>query len=81
MNKRGYNRPKGAPALPGAGRKPTKATITAGVLVMVSQAFPHGFCDLGRGIVSKVNKLESGNRCIIIPQKDGSELRIVIAVD
>lgn len=82
MSKRGSNRPKGAPALPGAGRPLTTATLREGAIVFLSQVWPSGDnAALGRGIVGKIERLEGGDRCVVIPQKDGSELRIVIGVD
>lgn len=78
MSRRGLNRPKGAPALPGAGRPVTKATLTEGIIVFLSQVYPDGnHADLGRGIVGKVER-KDGHRVVVIPQNDGSELRIVI---
>ncbi len=74
----GLNRKAGAPALPGAGRKPTTATLRAGSIVFVTQVWPAGVAHLGSGVVSKIEKLLGGDRCVVIPQTDGSELRIVI---
>lgn len=49
------------------------------MIVYVSQVFPHGgYVDLGHGLVGRVERLKGGDRCVVIPQKDGSELRIVI---
>jgi len=80
MSKRGSNRQKGAPALPGAGRPATKATLREGVIVLISQVWPDkSNVDLGRGIVGGVESIkESSDRLVTIPQKDGSEIRIVI---
>lgn len=63
----------------GPGRNPTKAVLREGVIVFLSQTWPDGsYADLGRGLISEVKRLEGGDRCVIVPQADGSELRIVI---
>lgn len=65
----------------GPGRNPVTATLREGAIVMISQKWPDdSYADLGRGIVGKVEKIKgSADRRVVIPQKDGSELRIVIA--
>jgi hypothetical protein len=74
--KRGSNRQKGAPALPGAGRPATKAVIENGSGLMLTHVYPEGTADLGKGIAS----IESvgRSRLIKIPQSDGSEIRILL---
>ena len=76
MSRRGSNRPKGAPALPGAGRPATKATIREGTGLMLSHVYPDGTADLGRGVASI--EAVGRSRLIKIPQKDGSEIRILV---
>lgn len=76
MNRRGSNRPKGAPALPGAGRRPSKATIHNGTGLMLTQVYPNGTADLGHGIATI--EAVGRSRLIKIPQNDGSEIRILV---
>jgi hypothetical protein len=72
---RGSNRPKGAPALPGAGRPPQSATIRNGAPIRVLQGFPDGgVADLGAGVAEIVRQGQS--RIILLPQDDGSIIRI-----
>lgn len=77
---RGSNRSKGAPALPGAGRPPQSATIKVGAPLMISQVWrgPNGtdYADLGKGH-AQIERIGS-SRVIIIPQEDGSEIRVLI---
>lgn len=75
-NKRGSNRTKGAPALPGAGRPVVKATINTGDGLMISQVYADGTADIGRG-TAEIEKL-GNSRLIKIPQTDGSEIRILL---
>lgn len=74
--KRGSNRQKGAPALPGAGRPATKAVIKEGAGLMLSHVYPDGTADLGHGraTIEAVGR----SRLIKIPQADGSEIRILV---
>ena len=74
--KRGSNRPKGAPALPGAGRPVTKATIQQGAGLMLTHVYPNGTADLGSGraVIEPIGR----SRLVKIPQADGSEIRILI---
>lgn len=66
----------------GPGRNPTKAILKEGVIVFISQVWPNeDNVDLGRGIVGEIKRLKGGDRCVVIPQPDGSELRIVIGMD
>lgn len=75
-NKRGSNRPPGAPALPGAGRPPNSATIRAGNPVMISRTFPDGIEHIGTGTVSITR---SGNdRIVRIALEDGSTLILTV---
>lgn len=62
----------------GPGRKPTRATIQEGMIVMISYVGSDGHADLGRGIVSEVERKKGADRCVIVSQADGSELRIII---
>lgn len=73
---RGSNRTKGAPALPGAGRPPTTATIAAGDGLLISHVLPDGTADLGRGRATIAHL--GRDRLITILQEDGSEIRIVV---
>lgn len=75
--RRGSNRQSGAPALPGAGRPVTKATIENGDGLMLSQVYTDGFADLGRGRAI-VEKVAGHGRLIKIAQDDGSEIRILV---
>jgi hypothetical protein len=52
------------------------AIIRAGDSLMISQVYPDGMADLGRGQVS-VTKI-GNSRLITVPQADGSEIRIVL---
>lgn len=74
--KRGSNRQPGAPALPGAGRPVTKATIQDGDGLMISQVYAGGTADLGRG-KAKITKI-GNSRLIKLVQADGSEIRILV---
>lgn len=76
MSKRGSNRPKGAPALPGAGRPATKATIKNGVGLMLTHVYSDGAADIGRGVATI--EAIGRSRLIKIPQDDGSEIRILV---
>jgi hypothetical protein len=64
-------------ARPGAGRLPVRAEIREGDGVMVSQVYPDGgYVDLGRG---KAQITRHGHsRLIVLPQPDGTEIRILI---
>ena len=75
-NKRGSNRQPGAPALPGAGRPVTRATINDGDGLMLSQVYAGGTADLGRG-KARIEKI-GNSRLIKIDQADGSEIRILL---
>lgn len=79
MSKRGSNRPKGAPALPGAGRRPSKATIRNGTALMIIKVYPEGTADLGSGIAT-IEGIGC-SRLIKIPQKDDSEIRILVIAE
>jgi hypothetical protein len=63
----------------GAGRPPTQATLRAhDTFVLISQVWPDATsADLGRGVVGAVRRV-NGDHLIVVPQKDGSELRILI---
>lgn len=58
------------------GRRPVKAEAREGDGVMISHVFPDGTADLGRG-VARIRKVGNG-RIIVLPQDDGSEIRILI---
>lgn len=60
----------------GAGRPVTKATIKNGSGLMLTHVYPEGTADLGSGVatIEPVGR----SRLIKIPQKDGSEIRILI---
>jgi hypothetical protein len=60
----------------GPGRNPTKAIIRAGDNLMISQVYPGGMADLGRGRAS-VTRI-GNSRLITVLQADGSEIRIVL---
>ena len=61
----------------GGGRPPTRAVILAGDGVLVSQVYPGGgYVDLGRGKVTIEGRGRS--RIVVVPQDDGSEIRILI---
>jgi hypothetical protein len=75
-NNRGVNRQPGAPALPGAGRPVTKATIRDGDGLMINHVCTDGTADLGRGRAT-VEKI-GHDRLIKIVQADGSEIRILV---
>lgn len=61
----------------GGGRPPTRAVINTGDGVLVSQVYPDGgYVDLGRGKVAIEGRGRS--RIVLIPQDDGSVIRIVI---
>lgn len=65
---------------PGAGRPLELATIRVGAPLMVSQVWrgPDGtnYADLGKGH-AKIERI-GASRVIIIPQEDGSEIRVLI---
>lgn len=74
---RGDNRPKGAPALEGAGRPPQSATIKAGNPIHVSQSWPDGgFTHLGKGHATIERAGMSRIVCLIL--EDGSTIRIMV---
>jgi hypothetical protein len=75
-NNRGSNRQPGAPALPGAGRPATKATINDGDGLMISHVYAGGTADIGRG-KAEITKI-GNSRLITIAQADGSEIRILV---
>jgi hypothetical protein len=79
QTKRGSNRRKGAPALPGAGRPTTRALIRNGDALMLTQVYPDGTANLGSGIVTIEGIGHS--RLIKVAQKDGSEIRILLVKD
>lgn len=60
----------------GRGRPPKSYTIKAGSPLMISQVYPDGYADLGRG-QAEIRKVGT-MRVIAVPQDDGSEIRIVI---
>lgn len=60
----------------GAGRPAVKATIRTGDGLMLTQVYPDGVVDLGRGAVIVEGRGHS--RVIRIPQPDGSEIRILL---
>lgn len=61
----------------GAGRPPARAEIREGDGVMVSQVYPDGgYVDLGRGKAQITKRGHS--RLVILPQTDGTEIRILI---
>lgn len=71
----GSHRQKGAPALPGAGAKPKTATIRNDAPIRVSQSWPNGdYVDLGKGHASI--ERQGASRIILLPQDDGSVIRI-----
>ena len=62
---------------PGAGRPPKSATIRDGAPIRVLQSFPGGgVTDLGTGIAEIERQGQS--RVILLPQDDGSIIRIWI---
>jgi len=75
---RGSNRQPGAPALKGAGRPASRAILEAGRGVFVTHVAPEGTTDLARGVIGKVERLGRSDRLIVIPQEDGSEIRILV---
>jgi len=62
---------------PNAGRRPSKAILEAGRGVFVTHVAPEGTTDLARGVIGKVERIGQ-DRLVIIPQKDGSEIRILV---
>jgi len=74
---RGSNRQPGAPALKGAGRPASRAILEAGRGVFVTHVAPEGTTDLARGVIGKVERIGQ-DRLVIIPQEDGSEIRILV---
>lgn len=76
-NKNSGNR-TGKPRAPGAGRPVAKATIKQGAGLFVTQVYPDGTADLGRGRAT-IERL-GNDRLIKIPQTDGSEIRILVVV-
>lgn len=76
--RRGSNRTTGSPALPGAGRKPSKASIHTDNQVFVTETTASGgFIDHGRG-VARIERADSGGRLIVIERADGSEIRLLV---
>lgn len=60
------------------GRPPSKATVVAGNGVFITQVYADGTAPLGQGI-ALIRKIGDGNgRVIVLPQADGSEIRILI---
>lgn len=74
-SKRSGNR-SGLTRAPGAGRPPKSATIREGAPLMISQVYPDGMADLGRG-KAEIRR-QGQSRIVAIPQDDGSEIRILI---
>lgn len=60
----------------GAGRPLSSITIRQDTPVTISQVYPDGIAPLGRG-VAQVKRTPAG-RMIVIPQEDGSEIRILV---
>lgn len=60
----------------GAGRPLSSITIKQDTPLMISQVYPDGMADLGRG-KAQVKRVDGG-RMIVIPQADGSEIRILV---
>ncbi len=67
-------------ARPGAGAPPKSATIRVGAPLMISQVWrgPNGtdYADLGKGH-ARIERV-GVSRVVVIPQEDGSEIRILI---
>lgn len=61
----------------GAGRPLSSITIRQDTPLMISQVYPDGMVDLGRG-KAQVKRTKAGGRMIVIPQGDGSEIRILV---
>jgi hypothetical protein len=62
---------------PDSGRPPTKAEIREGDGILLSQVYADGgFVDLGRG-TARIER-RGRSRIVVVPQADGSEIRIVI---
>jgi hypothetical protein len=61
----------------GAGRPLASITIRQDTSLMISQVYPYGTADLGRG-KAQVRRAKGGGRMIVIEQTDGSEIRILV---
>lgn len=59
------------------GRPLSSVTIRQDTPLMISQVYPDGVADLGRG-KAQVKRTAAGGRMIVIPQSDGSEIRILV---
>lgn len=58
------------------GRPLASITIRQDTPVMISQVYPDGIAPLGKG-AAQVKRI-GGNRVIVVPQEDGSEIRILV---
>jgi hypothetical protein len=59
------------------GRPLSSVTIRQDTPLMISQVYPDGMADLGRG-KAQVRRVDGGGRMIVIPQADRSEIRILV---
>lgn len=75
-NKRGSNRQAGAPALPGAGRPPSKATITAGNPIRVAVKGADGYEHIGTGATTI--ERSGSDRVIRVALENGSTIIITV---
>lgn len=76
MNKRGSNRQPGAPALPGAGRPITKATIKAGNPIRVARKSADGYEHIGTG--ETAIERSGTDRIVRVEIEDGSTIIITV---
>lgn len=60
----------------GPGRMPRSAIIRDGAFLMVKHVFVDGTANIGQGYV-EIRRAGTG-RLIVIPQEDGSEIRIAL---
>ncbi len=75
-NKRGSNRQPGAPALPGAGRPITKATIHGGNPIRVALKSSAGYEHIGTGITTI--ERSGSDRVVRVALEDGSTIIITV---
>ena len=75
-NKRGSNRQPGAPALPGAGRPITKATIHAGNPIRVALNSASGYEHIGTGATTI--ERSGTDRIVRIDLADGNMIIITV---
>jgi len=74
--KRGSNRPAGSPALPGAGRPITKATIHEGNPIRVALKSAAGYEHIGTGATSI--ERSGTDRVVRVTLEDGSSIIITV---